>query len=129
VGCFCTELGQKPVRRGPSRHVEEVSCARRTRHTEFFSETIPHRPILAKVRRTPDSSWMVQGLLVDYFRIFSARKEGQSRMESGLFLHRMGTEDGPQRPFPACGGGLVCEADPSHGVFSETIPHRRFSLI
>ena len=23
-----------------------------------------------------------------------------------------------------CSGGLVCEADPSHGVFPETIPHR-----
>ena len=64
-----------------------------------FSETIPHRPIRAKVRRTPDSSWMVQGLLVDYFRTVSARKKSQSRTESGLFLHRIGTKVGPQRPF------------------------------
>ena len=66
---------------------------------------------------------------MDYFRMVSGCKKGQSRMESGLFLHQIRTEVGPQRPFPACEGGLVCEADPSHGVFSETTLTARFSLI
>jgi len=80
---------------------------------EVFPETIPHRPILAKVRRTPDSSWMVQGLFQDGF---STQKEPK---QDGKWAISAPDEDGRWSA-----EALWMRRDPRHEVFSETIPHR-----